>query len=522
MKLGVPKEITPKERRVACSPDTVKAFIALGYEVLVEAGAGTAAGFDNACWQEAGATVVKETALLWQDADILIKVMPPLRDPKAHKNEFSLLHAGQTLVSFIWPAQNPKLLRHCAKTGVNVLAMDSIPRISRAQTMDALSSMANIAGYRAVIEASFQFDRFFTGQVTAAGRIPPARVLVIGAGVAGLSAIGAARSMGAEVYAFDTRPEVREQVESMGARFLTVPIAEDGGGSGGYARAMSEEFLEAERELFFAQCKDTDIIISTALIPGESAPELLTTEMIKTMKTGSVVVDLAAAQGGNCQLTTPGRSITRHGVHIIGYTDLPSRLAGQSSRLYANNVLHLIRDMSQDGALSIDMEDTVIRGATVVKDGELTWPPPPLPTQDSPATPPVPAAEAQAIAQPQQQRPSPWSHTLCPLLLLLAGGSLLYGVGLVAPPSFLQHLTVFVLACFVGYMVIWNVTPSLHTPLMSVTNAVSSIIIIGALVQVAAPGILLTMLALLSILMTSINIAGGFAVTWRMLRMFRK
>jgi NAD(P) transhydrogenase subunit alpha len=398
--------------------------------------------------------------------------------------------------------------------------MESVPRISRAQKLDALSSMANIAGYRAIIEAAENFGRFFTGQITAAGKIPPAKVMIIGAGVAGLSAIGTASSLGAIVRAFDTRPEVKEQVESMGAEFLELEFEEeDGSGEGGYAKVMSKEFIEAEMALFAEQAKEVDIIITTALIPGKPAPELITEDMVKTMKQGSVIVDLAAEQGGNCKLSEKDQIVVKHGVTIIGYTDLPSRLPTQSSQLYANNLRHLMTDMTpeKDGNLIIDMEDEVVRGATVINAGEITWPPPAPKLSAAPKAP----AEKKETVVVAEKKPmlSPLASSI---VMMLFGGLLLFGLGSVAPESFMQHFTVFVLACFVGYMVIWNVTPSLHTPLMSVTNAISSIIIIGALIQVSSPDTLLMGIAGFGILITSINITGGFAVTQRMLQMFRK
>ncbi|TDJ47071.1 MAG: Re/Si-specific NAD(P)(+) transhydrogenase subunit alpha, partial [Gammaproteobacteria bacterium] len=426
-----------------------------------------------------------------------------------------LLHREQTLISFLWPAQNQSMLDALAAKGVTAIAMDSIPRISRAQKLDALSSMANIAGYRAVVEAAQHFGRFFTGQITAAGKVPPAKVLVIGAGVAGLAAIGAAKSMGAIVRAFDTRPEVKEQVESLDGEFLLLDFEEDGSGTGGYAKVMSEEFIAAEMALFAEQAKEVDIIITTALIPGKPAPELITAEMVESMQPGSVIVDLAAEQGGNCKLTEPGKVVVKHGVTLIGYTDLPSRLAAQSSQLYGTNLRHLLTDMcpGKDGELVVDFEDEVVRGATVVKDGEITWPPPAPKVAAKPPLPPP-------AQPPPQQQAKP--GVLGPLMTLAVGALALIGLGLVAPASFMAHFTVFVLACFVGYMVIWNVTAALHTPLMSVTNAISSIIIIGALLQISADSTWITLLAGITVLITSINIFGGFAVTRRMLNMFRK
>jgi NAD(P) transhydrogenase subunit alpha len=397
--------------------------------------------------------------------------------------------------------------------------MDSVPRISRAQKMDALSSMANIGGYRAVIEAAQHFGRFFTGQITAAGKIPPAKVLVIGAGVAGLAAIGIAVSMGAVVRAFDTRPEVKEQVESLEAEFLELDFEEEGSGAGGYAKVMSEEFIKAEMELFAEQARDVDIIITTALIPGKPAPELITEDMVKSMKEGSVIVDLAAEQGGNCKLTEKDQVVHKHGVTLIGYTDLPSRLPTQSSQLYATNLRHLLTDMcpEKNGEVVVDFEDEAVRGATVTRNGEITWPPPEIKVSAAPPQKKEEAAPPPAGAG-EEKKAGAWGQVLA----LVLGGAALFGLGLVAPPAFMTHFTVFVLACFVGYMVIWNVTPSLHTPLMSVTNAISSIIIIGALIQLSSPDKLIVYLAGFAVLITSVNIAGGFAVTQRMLQMFRK
>jgi len=509
MKIGIPKETYSGERRVAATPDVAKQLLALGFEVLVESGAGAAASFADDAYRDVGATVLSSAADVFAQSDIVLKVRAP------SDAEIEMLRSGQVLASFLWPAQNPALLETLASRGVTTLAMDSVPRISRAQKMDALSSMANIAGYRAVVEAAQHFGRFFTGQITAAGKIPPAKVLVIGAGVAGLAAIGAAKGMGAIVRAFDTRPEVKEQVESIDAEFLMLEFEEEGSGVGGYAKVMSEEFIKAEMELFAEQARDVDIIITTALIPGKPAPRLITADMVKSMKPGSVVVDLAAEQGGNCELTQPNQVVEAHGVTLIGYTDLPSRLAAQSSQLYGTNLRHLLTDMcpEKDGELVVDMDDEVIRGATVVKDGEITWPPPAPKLSAAP-----PKAEPAPPPPPKPQAPA-W---VAPLVTFGVGGIALLGLGSVAPPSFMAHFTVFVLACFVGYMVIWNVTPALHTPLMSVTNAISSIIIIGALLQISAAESTIMWIAGLTVLITSINIAGGFAVTRRMLQMFQK
>jgi NAD(P) transhydrogenase subunit alpha len=517
MRIGIPREIHEGERRVATTPEAATLLHKLGFEVAVESQAGQEAKFTDTAYTQAGVAVVENAAALYEQSDIILKVRAPEKNEEKGINEFELLRPGQTLISFIQPGQNEALMKELAERRISVLAVDSIPRISRAQKMDALSSMANIAGYRAVIEAAQHFGRFFTGQITAAGKIPPAKVLVIGAGVAGLSAIGTAKSMGAIVRAFDTRPEVKEQVESMDGEFLMLDFAdEDGTGEGGYAKVMSAEFIKAEMELFAQQALEVDIIVTTALIPGKPAPELITEEMVRSMKEGSVIVDLAAEMGGNCKLTEADRVVVKHGVTIIGYTDLPSRLPTQSSQLYATNLRHLLSDLTpeKDGRIDINMEDEIIRGATVIKEGEITWPPP---APKISAAPPKPAPEP-AVHSPEPKKKRPWVR----LLVLALAGVAMLAIGRVAPPDFMSHLTVFVLACFVGYMVIWNVTPSLHTPLMSVTNAISSIIIIGALLEISSDNGMIVFLATISVLITSVNIFGGFAVTQRMLSMFRK
>ncbi|MGR9099778.1 MAG: Re/Si-specific NAD(P)(+) transhydrogenase subunit alpha [Gammaproteobacteria bacterium] len=520
MKIGIPKEVHNGEKRVATTPSVTEQLVKLGFSVSVESGAGEGANFSDEAYREAGATIAKTAQTLWKNSDIIFKVRAPEMHPKMSVDEAELLNEGCTLISFIWPAQYPDLIKKLSSKKVNVLAMDSIPRISRAQKCDALSSMANIAGYRAVVEAAQNFGRFFTGQITAAGKVPPAKVLVIGAGVAGLAAIGAAKSMGAIVRAFDTRPEVKEQVESMDAEFLMLDFKEDGSGTGGYAKTMSKEFIAAEMELFARQAMEVDIIITTALIPGKPAPELITPGMVETMKPGSVIVDLAAEQGGNCKLTEAGKVVVKHGVTIIGYTDLPSRMAAQSSQLYATNLRHLMTELcpNKDGVIDINMDDEIIRGATVIKEGKVTWPPPPPKLSAAPA----PQTEAPAPAKTVKEKKSILPEPVRQFLPIVLGALALYAVGSSAPASFMTHFTVFVLACFVGYQVIWNVTPSLHTPLMSVTNAISGIIVIGALVQISAPGFFITLLSGLAILIASINIAGGFLVTRRMLEMFRK
>jgi NAD(P) transhydrogenase subunit alpha len=509
MRIGVPRELYAGEKRVATTPDVASQLIKLGFDVAVESNAGAAANYSDSSYEAAGCSVATVDEI-WNDSDIVLKVRGP------DKEESMRLKSGQTLISFLWPAQNPELLQQLTTRGVTAMAMDSIPRISRAQKVDALSSMANIAGYRAVIEAAQHFGRFFTGQITAAGKVMPAKILVIGAGVAGLAAIGAAKSMGAIVRSFDTRPEVKEQIESMDAEFLLLDFEdEDGSGEGGYAKVMSDEFIKAEMALFAEQAKDVDIIITTALIPGRPAPKLITAEMVESMKDGSVIVDLAAEQGGNCELTEPEKVVKHHGVTLIGYTDLPSRLAAQSSQLYATNLRHLLTDLTpeKDGQIVVDMEDEVFRGATICKDGETTWPPPApklsaAPSKAEPAPAPVVEEKKKSVAGP--------------IIGMVIAGLALLGLGAVAPASFMGHFTVFVLACFIGYMVIWNVTAALHTPLMSVTNAISSIIIIGALLQISSDNELIMWIAAGTVLIASINIAGGFAVTRRMLEMFRR
>jgi H+-translocating NAD(P) transhydrogenase subunit alpha len=531
--IGVPKEVFPGEKRVATVPDVVEKLIKQGFRVAVEAGAGDTAQINDDAYRAAGAEIVDDRARLWAMSDIVFKVRGPVSE------EVGLLREGGTLVSFIWPAQNPELLRELAARKATVLAMDSVPRISRAQKLDALSSMANIAGYRAVIEAAHEFGRFFTGSITAAGKVPPAKVFVIGAGVAGLAAIGAATGLGAIVRANDTRPEVGDQVKSMGGEFVPVEYEEEGSGVGGYAKVMSEGFQRAQLEVFAKQAKDVDIIITTALIPGKPAPRLITEEMVKSMKQGSVIVDMAAEQGGNCECTVPGEVVVRHGVTIIGYKDLPSRLAKQASTLYATNLFRLTEDMvktkSIDGdVVNVDMADEVLRGTTVINKGEVTWPPPPPKLSAAPAAPAAkPAAAApKAKAKGHGESSGPMAGTKTAIIFGV-GALLFLLVGRFAPASFLAHFTVFILACFVGYMVVWNVKPALHTPLMSVTNAVSSIIAIGALVQIAPdlskisadlsrPNEWIRWLSVGGIGLATINMFGGFAVTQRMLEMFRK
>ena len=516
MKIGIPKEVHPGEKRVAATPDTVEQIIKLGFTVAIEAGAGELAQFSDDSYREAGAAVLPDARALWAQSDIVLKVRAPEPNPRLGVHEAELLRDGSTLLSFIWPAQNADLLERLKARHATVIAMDAVPRISRAQKLDALSSMANIAGYRAVVEAAQHFGRFFTGQITAAGKVPPAKVMIIGAGVAGLAAIGTAKGMGAIVRAFDVRPEVKQQIESMGAEFLEMDFKEEGSGGGGYAKQMSPEFIKAEMDLFARQAMEVDIIITTALIPGKPAPKLITAGMVESMKPGSVIVDLASEQGGNCELTKPGEVVVRHDVTLIGYTDLPSRLAAQASQLYGTNLRHFLTDLTpgKDGNIVVNMEDDVIRGATVIREGGITWPPPPLK---------VPAIAAPApAAAPIVVKPTKTSGGNGTIVTMALGAALLALIGAYAPPAFMQHFIVFVLAIFVGFQVVWNVAPALHTPLMSVTNAISGIIVIGALLQIGNTSWIVVLLAGISVLIATINIAGGFLVTHRMLKMFRR
>ena len=520
MIIGIPTESALGEKRVAIAPETIPRIIGLGFGVQIQSGAGEAAGFTDNDYLAGGATVAGSKEALWDTSDIIVKIRAPEQASSSQVSaEIALLNDAKTLICLIGPGQNPLLLELLSSAGVTTLAMDAVPRISRAQKLDTLSSMANIAGYRAVIEAANHFGRFFTGQITAAGKIPPAKVLVIGAGVAGLAAIGAASAMGAIVRAFDTRPEVKEQVESMGAEFLMLDFKEDGSGQGGYAKIMSEEFIAAEMQLFSEQAREVDIIITTALIPGKPAPKLIVADTARAMKVGSVIVDLAAEQGGNCELTRPGEAALIDGITVIGYTDFPSRMAAQSSLLYGNNVTHLLMDLcpKKDGQINVDMDDEVIRGMTVVKDAKITWPPPPPRLSAVPKAPPANGAESSAHLEG-----APKKSTAQTLIALAAVVGLVLGLGVVAPPSFMGHFTVFVLAIFVGWQVVWNVTPALHTPLMSVTNAISGIIVIGALLQMGSDSRIVMFLAALALLVASINVFGGFWVTQRMLRMFRR
>jgi len=522
VKIGAPKEVVAGEARVAMTPESAVQLQKLGFDCLVETGAGMAAGFSDAAYAAAGVRVVETAEAIWSEADVVVKVRGPEVD------EARRLCDGQTLISFFWPAQNPELLELCRSRGARILAMDMVPRISRAQKMDALSSMANIAGYRAVIEAGNHFGRFFTGQITAAGKVPPARVLVVGAGVAGLAAIGTATSLGAITYAFDVRPEVAEQIESMGAEFVFLEFdeAQDGAATGGYAAPSSPEFREKQLARFREMAPDIDIVITTALIPGRDAPKLWLEDMVRSMKTGSVVVDLAAEKGGNCELTVADEKVVSgNGVTIIGYTDFPSRMAAQASTLYANNIRHMLSDLTpgRDGHAVHDMEDDVIRGATVAFDGEITYPPPPPKVAAiAAARPREKAKELTPEEKRAREREAFRKQTRNQVTLLASGGALMLLLGQVAPPSFMAHFMVFALACFVGYQVIWNVSHSLHTPLMAVTNAISSIIVLGAILQIGSGNQVVVALAAVSVLMATINIVGGFMVTRRMLAMFQK
>ena len=522
MKIGTPKEVFEGEARVAMTPDSALQLQKLGHECYVESGAGAMAGLSDAAYENAGVKVVKTAAALWKEVDIVAKVRPP------NDTEAKRMQKGQTLISFFYPAQNEEQMALLAKKGSTVIAMDMVPRISRAQKMDALSSMANIAGYRAVIEAGNNFGRFFTGQVTAAGKMPPAKVLVVGAGVAGLAAIGTSVSLGAVTYAFDVRPEVAEQVESMGAEFVYLDFEEqqqDGATTGGYAAVSSPEFREAQLAKFRELAPEVDIVITTALIPGRDAPKLWLADMIAAMKPGSVIVDLAAERGGNAEGTVMDEKVvTDNGVTIVGFTDFPSRMASQASSLYATNIRHMMTDLTpeKDGAVNHNMEDDVIRGATVTHEGDVTFPPPPPKIQAIAAKPQEKPKELTPEEKREQEVAAFKAATKQQVTLLTVGGLLTLGLGLIAPASFMQHFIVFVLSVFIGFQVIWNVSHSLHTPLMAVTNAISSIIILGALMQIGSGSMLVIILAAVSVFMAGINIFGGFLVTRRMLAMFQK
>ncbi|MBW9090991.1 Re/Si-specific NAD(P)(+) transhydrogenase subunit alpha [Rhizobium wenxiniae] len=523
MKIGVLRERGDREARVAMTPESALALQKLGYDCVIETGAGKAAGFADDAYRAAGVSVVDTPDALIEASDVIAKVRPP------EAAEVEKLGPGKTLISFFYPAQNSALLEQVKAKGANVIAMDMVPRISRAQKMDALSSMANIAGYRAVIEAGNNFGRFFTGQVTAAGKVPPAKVLVIGAGVAGLAAIGTATSLGAITYAFDVRPEVAEQIESMGAEFVFLYFKEsqqDGAATGGYAAPSSPEFREKQLEKFRELAPEIDIVITTALIPGRDAPKLWTADMVAMMKPGSVIIDLAAERGGNCDLTVADeRIVSENGVIVIGYTDFPSRMAAQSSTLYSTNIRHMMTDLTpaKDGVVVHNMEDDVIRGATVTKDGEITFPPPPPKIKAIAAQ--KPKEKAKELT-PEEKRANEVAafkaQTKNQAILLGVATVLLLIVGAYAPASFMSHFVVFVLSCFIGFQVIWNVSHSLHTPLMAVTNAISGIVILGALLQIGSGNWLVVVLGALSVLVATINIVGGFLVTRRMLAMFQK
>lgn len=509
----IPRETVAGETRVAATPDSVKKLIKLGYSVAVQADAGIHANFSDADYTTAGAEVIADTAELLSKAGIVLKVAVPT------DNEVEMIPSGAILISYIWPAQNDELLKKLAERGINTLGMESIPRLSRAQKMDALSSMSNISGYRAVVEAANHFGRFFTGQITAAGKVPPAKVMVIGAGVAGLASIGTAKGLGAVVRAFDTRLAAKEQVESMGAEFLELDFEEDGSGEGGYAKVMSEEFIKAEMELFRKQAEEVDIIITTALIPGRPAPKLILEEVVETLKPGSVIVDLAAEQGGNCECTVPGEVVVKHGVTIVGLPNLATRAPATASQLYSQNLVHLLTDLTpeKDGEPFINMEDEVLRGATVVNDGAVTFPPPPLKTQQDASV------KKPAQAAPVKVEKKPMSGKAIAAFWAIAFAAFA-GLGAVSSAEFVQHFVVFVLSIFIGWQVIWNVSHALHTPLMAVTNAISGIVILGTLLQLGGAGgsTLILALAFIGTLVAMINVAGGFYVTHRMLAMFRK
>ncbi len=519
MKVGIPKEVHSNELRVAATPATVQKLVKRGIEVIVQAGAGTGASAVDGAYAEAGAHIVPDAATVWSDSDLVLKVRAPMFVEATGKHEADLLKEGAALVSFVWPAQNAPLLQRLAARKATVLAMDAVPRITRAQKLDALSAMANIAGYRAVIEAASHYGRLLGGQITAAGRVKPARVFIIGAGVAGLAAVGAAKSLGAVVRAFDTRNAVREQVESMGGKFVPFEYKESGEGEGGYAKQMSEAYLAAEQAMLAKECENSDIVITTALIPGVEAPKLVTSGAVVSMHHGSVIIDLAAEQGGNCALTEPDRVVERFGVTIVGLTNLTSKMAVQASELYAATVFNLLEEvLDKDNAVAIDLDDEVGRSVLVVNKGEVSWPPPKRPILRSGA--PRPEARNELQRAPEKAAPpSAWRGRFG----MLAGAGLLSLLGVYAPTDFLQHFTVFLLACVVGWHVIWNVTPALHTPLMSVTNAISGIILIGGMLLMGGAGIgVTTALAAVAVLVATINVSGGFLVTQRMLKMFRK
>jgi len=507
VRIGVPKETRPGETRVAATPKTVGQLIALGHDVRVESGAGSLASFTDHAYEEAGASIAP-TDEVW-GSGFVVKINAP------SDTEIAQLRPGAMLASLLAPALAPELLQKLSAQGVTALAMDAVPRISRAQSLDVLSSMANIAGYRAVIEAAHEFGSLFTGQITAAGKVPPAKVLVVGAGVAGLAAIGTAHSLGAIVRAFDARPEVGEQVESMGGEFLKIDVEQQAPSADGYAKETSADFNRLAEELYAAQAGEVDIIITTALIPGKPAPRLISAEMVAAMKPGSVIVDMAAANGGNCELSRPDELVmSDNGVRIIGYTDLPGRLPTQSSQLFGTNIVNLMKLLTpgKDGQIVLDFNDVVQRGMTVVHDGETMWPPPPVQVSAQPA-----AAAAPVGVKPEPKPKDPRRRYAYMALVAV----LFLGLAKVSPAAFLGHFTVFALACVVGYYVIFNVTHALHTPLMSETNAISGIILVGALSQIGHGGVV-TVVSFIALAIASINVFGGFTVTQRMLTMFRK
>ena len=516
MRIGVPQESLAGETRVAATPRTVEQLIGLGYAVFVESGAGHRATFEDAAYAEAGADVVGSE--VW-NTDVILKINAP------SPAELDRLRAGQVIVSLLSPALRPELVAALAERGVTALAMDAVPRISRAQSLDVLSSMANIGGYRAVIEAAHEFGSFFTGQVTAAGKVPPAKVLVIGAGVAGLSAIGTAGALGAVVRAFDARSEVAEQVESMGAQFLRIEVEDAGPSADGYAKETGEDFNTKAAELYAAQAKDVDIVITTALIPGKPAPRLLDEAMVASMKPGSVIVDMAAANGGNVAGTVADEKVvTDGGVTILGYTDLPGRLPTQASQLFGTNLVNLLKLVTpdKDGTFTLDLEDQVQRGMTVVHDGEVLWPPPPVQVSAASAPGAKEEADAAALAAGSVKEAKKPRNPRLKYLWMALGALVFALVASASPAVFLGHFTVFALAVIVGFYVISNVSHALHTPLMAETNAISGIIVVGGLLQIDSDDVVVKTIAFLAILVASINIFGGFAVTGRMLEMFRK
>jgi len=522
MRIGVPKEVFPGERRVAVTPQTAEKLQKLGFEVSIETGAGAGADFSDSAYAEAGAQIVRDAEKLWAEADIILKVRPPDANPALGMYEADLMKREAVLISFLWPAQNGPTLALLASRGVTAFAMDCVPRITRAQKLDALSAMANIAGYRAVIEAANAYPSFFTGQITAAGKVAPAKVLVIGAGVAGLAAIGAARGLGAIVRAFDVRPAVKDQVKSMGAEFLELDFKESGEGEGGYAKEMSDDFIDAEMALFGQQAMEVDIIITTALIPGKEAPKLITSGMVESMREGSVIVDLAAEQGGNCALTAPGEAVERYGVTIIGYTDLPSRMATQASQLYGTTLVNFLEELGGAEKFNIDTENEVIRGSLILHEGATVWPPPKPKEKERSSVTERPESVDLPVRELEPTNARASRSPVSGLVWIGLAAIAMLLVGAYAPEKFVGHFTVFVLACFVGWQVVWNVTPSLHTPLMSMTNAISGIIIIGGMLQVSDTRIATIILSAAAVFIAMINVSGGLLVTRRMLAMFRK